>query len=169
MMMNCFVVWLTDEGRLALFPAGTIVRISDRISPSQISDTLRGEFKPPQSLSSGLVEWSCAVVITTAPRPHKTLVTSILSIFCSFFSRFFCSFFVGHLKLSCRKRRSNGVFLETIYLKLLRNTRKRVHFFQKSCRFLLKNKLERYFWKRKVQIVQWLGNTFLGNPSSPYL
>ena len=26
MMMNCFVVWLTDERRLALFPAGTIVR-----------------------------------------------------------------------------------------------------------------------------------------------
>ena len=26
LMMNCFVVWLTDERRLALFPAGTIVR-----------------------------------------------------------------------------------------------------------------------------------------------
>ena len=26
MMMNCFVVWLTEERRLALFPAGTIVR-----------------------------------------------------------------------------------------------------------------------------------------------
>ena len=26
MMMNFFVVWLTDERRLALFPAGTIVR-----------------------------------------------------------------------------------------------------------------------------------------------
>ena len=26
MMMNCFVVWLTDERRLALFPAATIVR-----------------------------------------------------------------------------------------------------------------------------------------------
>ena len=25
MMMNCFVAWLTDERRLALFPAGTIV------------------------------------------------------------------------------------------------------------------------------------------------
>ena len=25
-MMNCFVVWLTDKRRLALFPAGTIVR-----------------------------------------------------------------------------------------------------------------------------------------------
>ena len=26
MMMNCFVVWLTDERQLALFPAGTIAR-----------------------------------------------------------------------------------------------------------------------------------------------
>ena len=26
MMMNCFSVWLTDERRLALFPAETIVR-----------------------------------------------------------------------------------------------------------------------------------------------
>ena len=26
MMMNCFVVWLTNKRRLALFPAGTIVR-----------------------------------------------------------------------------------------------------------------------------------------------
>ena len=25
-MMNCFIVWLTDERRLALFPAGSIVR-----------------------------------------------------------------------------------------------------------------------------------------------
>ena len=26
MMMNCFWVWLTDERRLALFPAGTNVK-----------------------------------------------------------------------------------------------------------------------------------------------
>ena len=25
-MMNCFVVWLTNEKRLALFPTGTIAR-----------------------------------------------------------------------------------------------------------------------------------------------
>ena len=27
MMLNCFVLWLTDETRLSLFPAGAIVRI----------------------------------------------------------------------------------------------------------------------------------------------
>ena len=37
MMMNCFLVWLTDERRLALFPSETIVR-------------------DPQHRSSGLAE-----------------------------------------------------------------------------------------------------------------
>ena len=26
MMMNCFVIWLTNQRRLVLFPAGTIAR-----------------------------------------------------------------------------------------------------------------------------------------------
>ena len=37
----------------------------------QVSDTLRAEFESAQNFSSGLVEWSCAVVITTTPRRHK--------------------------------------------------------------------------------------------------
>ena len=39
-----------------------------RSSLSRISDTPRAGFEPVQSLSSGLVEWSCAIVITTTPR-----------------------------------------------------------------------------------------------------
>ena len=35
-----------------------------------ISDTLQAGFEPVQNLSSGLVEWSCAVVITTTPQHH---------------------------------------------------------------------------------------------------
>ena len=38
-----------------------------RSSPSRISNTPRAGFEPAQNLSSGLVEWSCAVVITTTP------------------------------------------------------------------------------------------------------
>ena len=38
-----------------------------RSSPSRISDTPRAGFETAQNLSSGLVEWSCAVVITTTP------------------------------------------------------------------------------------------------------
>ena len=60
-----FVVWLTDERRLALFPAGTIVRDPHHYE----SKTRRAGFEPAQNLSSGLVEWSSAVVITTTPRP----------------------------------------------------------------------------------------------------
>ena len=59
-----FVVWLTDERCLALFPAGTIVRDPHH----RESPTRRAGFEPAQNLSSGLVEWSCAVVITTTPR-----------------------------------------------------------------------------------------------------
>ena len=50
--MNFFVVWLTDKRCLALFPAGTIAR-----GPHQVES--------PILLSSGFVELSCAVVITT--------------------------------------------------------------------------------------------------------
>ena len=55
MMMNCFcvfVAWLTDERRLALFPAGTIVKDPHH----RESLTRRAGFEPAQNLSSGLVE-----------------------------------------------------------------------------------------------------------------
>ena len=40
-------------------------------SSSRISDTPRAGFEPAQNLSPGLVEWSCAVLITTTPRHRK--------------------------------------------------------------------------------------------------
>ena len=49
-----FVVWSTDERRFALFQAG-----------------IWTGFEPAQNLSSGFVEWSYAVVVTTTPRRHK--------------------------------------------------------------------------------------------------
>ena len=60
MMMNCF--------------CGMVDR---RIAFSLISSRDQGPgpragFEPAQNLSSGLVEWNCAVVITTTPRLHKT-------------------------------------------------------------------------------------------------
>ena len=39
-----------------------------RSSPSRISDTPQTGFEPVQNLSSCLVEWSCAVVMTAMPR-----------------------------------------------------------------------------------------------------
>ena len=71
-----FVVWLTDERRLTLFPAGTIVRDPHH----RESPTRRAGFEPAQNLSSGLVEWSCAVVITNTPRCHiKILFPYVLT------------------------------------------------------------------------------------------
>ena len=65
-----FVLWLTDERRLALFPAGTIVRDPHH----RESPTRQAGFEPAQNLSSGLVEWSCAVLITTTPRRHNVFL-----------------------------------------------------------------------------------------------
>ena len=44
-----------------LFP---VRPLSERSSPSRMSKTLQAGFEPVQNLSSGFVEWSCAVVIT---------------------------------------------------------------------------------------------------------
>ena len=42
-----------------------------RSSPSRISNTPQAGFEPAQNLSSGFVEWSCAVVITTYFHPRN--------------------------------------------------------------------------------------------------
>ena len=68
MMMNCFVVWLTNQRCLVFISSQDHCQ---RSSPLQISDMLRSGFEPAQNLSSGLIEWSCAVVIITTPRCHK--------------------------------------------------------------------------------------------------
>ena len=41
-----------------------------RYSLSQISDTPKAVFEPAHNLSSDFIEWSCAIVITNAPRQH---------------------------------------------------------------------------------------------------
>ena len=48
--MNCFVVWLTDERRLALFPAGTIVRDSHHL-------------ESPTRREQDLKIWTCTIVL----------------------------------------------------------------------------------------------------------
>ena len=45
-------------------------------SPSQISDMPRERFEPVQNLSSGFVEWSYPVMITTIPRHHTLYMLS---------------------------------------------------------------------------------------------
>ena len=57
-MMNSFC-GMVGKRCLVLFPAGTIVRDPHHCE----SLTCRAGFESAQNLSSGLVEWSCAVVI----------------------------------------------------------------------------------------------------------
>ena len=61
MMMSCFCGMV--DRRKASFPAGTIVR-----DPYHRESSTRR--KQDLNLSSGFVEWSCALVITTTPRRH---------------------------------------------------------------------------------------------------
>ena len=64
--MNLFFCGMVDRRRvLSLNSCRDHCQIS---SPSRISDTPRAGFEPAQNLSSGFVEWSCAVVVTTTPR-----------------------------------------------------------------------------------------------------
>ena len=61
-----FVVWLTDERRVALSPAGTIVRDPHHLE----SQTRREQDLNLRRTRVQAVEWSCAVAITTTPRRH---------------------------------------------------------------------------------------------------
>ena len=64
-----FVVWLADEMCLAFFSAGSIVR-DPHHRERYTGDTLQAGFEPAQNLISGLVQWSCAEVVTTTPQGH---------------------------------------------------------------------------------------------------
>ena len=65
MIINCFCGMVDRRKVFSLISSWDHCQ---RSSPSRISDTPRAGFEPAQNLSSGLVEWSCAVVITTTPR-----------------------------------------------------------------------------------------------------
>ena len=80
MMMHC-VCGMVNRGK-----AFSLISTRDhcqRSTPSQISDTPRAGFETAQNLSSGLVDWSCEVVITTTPWRHMTTLV-ITSLSCNF-------------------------------------------------------------------------------------
>ena len=92
MMMNCFCSMVDRRKAFSLISSRDHCQ---RSSPSRISDT---GFELAQNLSSGLVEWSCAVVITITPRRHafgsqrviesQTLLKSVRQHFYPIFSSF---------------------------------------------------------------------------------
>ena len=68
MMMNCFCGMVDQKKAFSLISGQDHCQ---RSLPLWISDTLQGGFEPMQNPSSGLVEWSCAVVITTTWQHHR--------------------------------------------------------------------------------------------------
>ena len=62
--LNCFCSMIDQRKAFSFISSRDDCQ---RSSPSRISDTSRVGFEPVQNLGSGIVEWSCAVVITTTP------------------------------------------------------------------------------------------------------
>ena len=62
--MNCFYGMVDRRKTFSLISSRDHCQ---RSSPSRISDTPQEGFGPAENLSSGLIEWICAVVITTTP------------------------------------------------------------------------------------------------------
>ena len=86
MMMNCLCGMVDRRKAFVLISSGDHCQ---RSSPSLISYMPRSGFEPAQSLSSGLVEWSFAVVITTTPQRHQDLMLECNK------AVHFCSLLVG--------------------------------------------------------------------------
>ena len=78
MMMNFFCGMVDQRKAFSLISSWDHYQ---RSSLSRISDTPQAGFEPAQNLSSGFVEWSCAVVITTTPRRHSLLSKALLPTF----------------------------------------------------------------------------------------
>ena len=70
MMMNCFCGMVDRRKAFSLISSRGHCQ---RSSPSRVSNTPRAGFEPAQNLSSDLVEWSCAIMITITPRRHILL------------------------------------------------------------------------------------------------
>ena len=75
--MNCFCGMVDRRKAFSLISS---LDHCQRSSPSRISDTPRAGFEPVQNLSSGFVEWSCAIVITTTPRLWFELIELIMGL-----------------------------------------------------------------------------------------
>ena len=67
MMMNCFCGMFDRRKAFSLISRQDHCQGS---SPSRISTTVQAGFEPAVNLSSGFVEWSCAVVLTSTPRRY---------------------------------------------------------------------------------------------------
>ena len=69
--MNCFYGMVDQQKMFSLISSQDHCQ---RFSPLQISERLQTGFERAQNMSSGFVEWRCAVVITTTPWRQNTLL-----------------------------------------------------------------------------------------------
>ena len=67
MIINCFCGMVDWRKAFSLISSREHCR---RPLPSRIFNTPRAGFEPAQNLSSGLIEWSCAIMLTTTPQRH---------------------------------------------------------------------------------------------------
>ena len=106
--LNCFCGKVDQRKALSLVSSG---HHCQRFSPFRISDTPWAGFELGQNLSSGFVEWNCAVVITTTPRrSNKGLLTFSIKISSAterLFSGFINPFNPNALFLYALKRSEN--------------------------------------------------------------
>ena len=82
MIMNCFCCMVDQRKAFSLVSSRDQCQ---RSSPSRISDSLLAGFWHVQNVSSGFVEWSCAVVITTTPRHHQIFLKIQKTLFLAHF------------------------------------------------------------------------------------
>ena len=96
MMMNCLCGMAYWRKTFSLISSWDHCQ---RSSSWRISDTSQTGFETAQNLSSGLVEWSCAVVITTTPWRHGLFFANVFqsSIFDRLFIPFHLSLFINRL------------------------------------------------------------------------
>ena len=83
MMMNCFCRMVDRRKAFSLISSRVHCQRSLLL---RISDTPQAGFELAQNLSSGLVEWSCAIVITSPPQRKWLPISSCI------FSAQFCIF-----------------------------------------------------------------------------
>ena len=98
--MNCFCGMVDRRKAFNLISSRDHCQ---RSSPSQIFDTPRAGFEPAQNLSSGLIEWSCAVVINTISR-YMWLVSDFYS----------CFFFVSKV-IQATDQKLSHIFLFRVF------------------------------------------------------
>ena len=146
-IMNCFCGMVDYKKTLILI---TSWEICQTLSPSWNSGTRQAGFVPAQNLSSHLVEWSCALVITNTPHHHdltwKKHISSAFSTYnCQKFANlqfkllFFCYailFFVIFIYLNASYWYNSGVLFILYHIML---SFQLIHYYNKNIRNKLWN------------------------------